>query len=51
MLLGMLGLAFLWVSQVPFTIFEVWWRSRYDVAEWLLRVDLRGWLFLGSPRS
>jgi STE24 endopeptidase len=30
MLLGMLGLAFVWLSQVPFRLLEVWWQRRYD---------------------
>jgi STE24 endopeptidase len=30
MLLGMLGFAFVWLSQVPFRLAEVWWDRRYD---------------------
>ena len=30
MLLGMIGLALVWISQVPFRIAEVWWDRRYD---------------------
>jgi len=30
MLLGMLGLALVWISQVPFRLAEVWWDRRYD---------------------
>jgi STE24 endopeptidase len=30
MLLGMIGLALVWVSQVPFRLAEVWWDRRYD---------------------
>ena len=30
MLLGMIGLAFVWLSQVPFRLAEVWWDRRYD---------------------
>ncbi len=30
MLLGMIGLALVWLSQVPFRIAEVWWDRRYD---------------------
>jgi STE24 endopeptidase len=48
MLLGMLGLAFLWLASVPFTIFEVWWQKRYDVAEFgYFESIFGGWLFLG----
>jgi len=35
MLLGMLGLAVAWISQLPFTVAEVWWERRYG----LLRTD------------
>ncbi len=30
MLLGMLGLALVWLSQVPFRLAETWWGKRYD---------------------
>ena len=30
MLLGMIGLALVWTSQVPFRLAEVWWSRRYD---------------------
>jgi STE24 endopeptidase len=30
MLLGMIGLALVWISQVPFRLTEVWWDRRYD---------------------
>ncbi|HUQ23760.1 MAG TPA: M48 family metalloprotease [Gaiellaceae bacterium] len=30
MLLGMIGLALVWLSQVPFRLVEVWWDRRYD---------------------
>jgi STE24 endopeptidase len=33
MLLGMIGLALVWVSQVPFRLAEVWWDRRYDQTE------------------
>jgi Zn-dependent protease with chaperone function len=32
MLLGMIGLALVWLSQVPFRLAEVWWDRRYDQA-------------------
>ena len=37
MLLGMLGLAVAWISQLPFSVAEVWWERRYG----LLRDRLR----------
>ncbi len=30
MLLGMIGLALVWISQVPFRLSEVWWDRRYE---------------------
>ena len=33
MLLGMIGLALVWLSQVPFGLAELWWDRRYDQAE------------------
>ena len=30
MLLGMIGLALVWLSQVPFRLAAVWWDRRYD---------------------
>jgi STE24 endopeptidase len=32
MMLGMLGLAFVWLSQFPFGIAELWWERRHDVS-------------------
>ena len=32
MLLGMLGLAFVWLSQFPFGLAELWWERRHDVS-------------------
>ena len=33
MMLGMLGLALVWLSQVPFRLAEVWWDRRYDQSD------------------
>jgi STE24 endopeptidase len=32
MLLGMLGLGFVWFSQFPFGLAELWWERKHDVA-------------------
>jgi STE24 endopeptidase len=32
MLLGMLGLAFVWLAQFPFGLAELWWERRHDVS-------------------
>jgi STE24 endopeptidase len=42
MLLGMLGLALVWLVQVPFGLVDLWWQRRHDVSE-LGYVD---WFFL-----
>jgi len=49
MLLGMLGLAIVWLVQVPFGLAALWWDRRHDVSdqgyvEWLLE----DWWLLGS---
>jgi STE24 endopeptidase len=32
MLLGMLGLAFVWIAQLPFGLAELWWERGHDVS-------------------
>ncbi|HXV56410.1 MAG TPA: M48 family metalloprotease [Gaiellaceae bacterium] len=49
MLLGMLGLAILWLVQIPFGLVNLWWQRRHDVSElgygeWLLL----NWVALGG---
>jgi STE24 endopeptidase len=49
MLLGMLGLAILWLVQTPFGLVDHWWQRRHDVSElgygeWLII----NWFALGS---
>jgi STE24 endopeptidase len=33
MLLGMLGLAIVWLTQLPFTVLTLWWSRRHDVSQ------------------
>ena len=45
MMLGMLGLAFVWLAQLPFGIAELWWERDHDVSSqgyvtWLLNYFL-----------
>jgi STE24 endopeptidase len=45
MLLGMLGLAFVWFSQLPFGLAELWWERGHDVSSlsyvsWLINYFL-----------
>jgi len=49
MMLGMLGLAFVWLAELPFTVLQLWWERRHG----LLKVDyfsgiFGGWLALGG---
>lgn len=42
-LLGMMGIALVWLAQAPFGLFEVWWARRHDAIE----VNYLDW-FLGE---
>jgi STE24 endopeptidase len=49
MLLGMLGLAFVWLTQVPFDAAQLWWERRHGLShvgyfQWILG----NWLSLGG---
>ena len=49
MLLGMLGLAIVWLARLPFALAAVWWERRHDVSEVGYLEALRdGWLGLGG---
>jgi hypothetical protein len=49
MLLGMIGLALVWISQVPFRIAEVWWDRRYDQTDsGYLETLFANWFALGA---
>ena len=49
MLLGMLGLAIVWLVQRPFALAALWWERRHDVSEvGYLESILGGWLELGA---
>ena len=49
MLLGMIGLAFVWLSQVPFRLAEVWWDRRYDQTDsGYLETLFANWFELGA---
>ena len=48
-LLGMLGLAIVWLVQVPFGLAEVWWERRWGIGhEGYLEWVLGDWLALGG---
>jgi STE24 endopeptidase len=49
MLLGMLGLALVWLAQVPFRLVEVWWERRYDQTEsGYVETLFANWFALGA---
>ena len=49
MLLGMLGLAFVWLAQLPFAVAALWWDRRHGVSEvGYLEYVFGGWLALGG---
>ena len=49
MLLGMIGFALVWISQVPFRLAEVWWDRRYDQTEsGYLETLFANWIELGA---
>jgi STE24 endopeptidase len=49
MLLGMLGLGFVWLAQLPFEVAGLWWERRHHIAkQGYLDVILGGWFGLAS---
>ena len=47
MLLGMIGFAFVWAAQLPFSVLSVWWRHHYGLSGSYVQVTLGNWLALG----
>ena len=49
MLLGMIGLALVWLSQVPFRLAETWWDRRYDQTDaGYVETLFENWFALGA---
>jgi len=49
MLLGMVGLAIVWLTQLPFSVAALWWDRRHGVSEiGYLEAIFGGWLALGG---
>ena len=49
MLLGMVGLAIVWMTQLPFAVAALWWERRHDVSEvGYFEAIFGGWLELGG---
>jgi STE24 endopeptidase len=49
MLLGMIGLALVWIAQLPFAAADLWWQKRYDVVKaGYLEWAFENWFTLGA---
>lgn len=49
MLLGMIGLALVWIAQLPFAAADLWWQKRYDVVQaGYLEWAFENWFSLGA---
>ena len=49
MLLGMIGLALVWIAQLPFAAADLWWQKRYDVVKaGYLEWAFENWFALGA---
>jgi STE24 endopeptidase len=49
MFLGMVGLAIVWLTQLPFSVAALWWDRRHDVSKiGYLEAVFGGWLALGG---
>ncbi len=49
MLLGMVGLALVWLARLPFAVASVWWQRRHDLSEvGYVSAILGGWLGLAG---
>src|SRR6185436_16717395 len=47
MLLGMLGLGFVWLAELPFSVVGLWWERRHHIAKQsYLDVIVGGWFGL-----
>jgi STE24 endopeptidase len=48
MLLGMIGFAFVWLAELPFTVLDVWWRHRYGLHGSYVQATVGNWFALGA---
>jgi STE24 endopeptidase len=49
MLLGMIGLALVWIAQLPFAAADLWWQKRYDIVKaGYLEWAFENWFTLGA---
>jgi STE24 endopeptidase len=49
MLLGMIGLALVWIAQLPFAVADIWWQRRHGiVTAGYLEWALENWFALGA---
>ena len=48
MLLGMIGFAFVWAAELPFSVLAVWWRHHYGLSGSYLQATVGNWFALGA---
>ena len=47
MLLGMIGFAFVWAAELPFSVLNIWWRHRYGLSGSYAQATIGNWFELG----
>ena len=47
MLLGMIGFAFVWAAELPFSVLNIWWRHRYGLSGSYAQATIGNWFALG----
>jgi STE24 endopeptidase len=48
MLLGMIGFAFVWAAELPFSVLDVWWRKHYGLSGSYFDATIGNWFALGA---
>jgi Zn-dependent protease with chaperone function len=48
MLLGMIGFAFVWAAELPFSVLGVWWRHHYGLSGSYAQATVGDWFALGA---
>ena len=48
MLLGMIGFAFVWAAELPFSVLNIWWRHRYGLSGSYAQATIGNWFALGA---
>ncbi len=47
MLLGMIGFAFVWAAELPFSVLNIWWRHHYGLSGSYAQATIGNWFELG----